>query len=116
MKLTPEQRAKAMRANRGRTKPELRLARELWRCGARYLTPAGFRALYGQSLIGQPDLIFRGPHTVVFLDGCFWHGCPKCHDVSTFPVYWAAKVLRNKQRDQLVNRQLRSGGWRVLRV
>jgi DNA mismatch endonuclease (patch repair protein) len=53
----------------------------------------------------------------VFVDGCFWHGCPK-H--ATWPknraAFWAAKLTGNKARDRRVNRRLRALGWRVVRV
>ncbi len=65
----------------------------------------------------KADFIFPKSRTVIFVDGCFWHGCPK-H--TTQPknnrAFWRRKFSRNKKRDQLVNRTLRKSGWRVLRV
>ena len=65
----------------------------------------------------RPDFVFRTLRTVVFVDGCFWHGCPK-H--ATRPqsnrVFWRRKLSSNKARDALVTRMLRKAGWRVLRV
>jgi DNA mismatch endonuclease (patch repair protein) len=53
----------------------------------------------------------------VFVDGCFWHGCPK-H--ATWPkqntAFWRTKILRNQARDREVNRLLKKAGWRVLRI
>jgi DNA mismatch endonuclease (patch repair protein) len=53
----------------------------------------------------------------VFVDGCFWHGCP-LH--ATLPasnrMFWTRKLSENKKRDRLVRRQLRKSGWRVLRI
>ena len=53
----------------------------------------------------------------IFVDGCFWHGCP---EHSTQPVgnrsFWKKKFARNQARDQLVNQTLRRAGWRVLRI
>jgi len=70
-----------------------------------------------QPLFGKPDFIFPRKKIAVFVDGCFWHGCPK-H--STFPKnnreFWEKKLGANKQRDTLVNRELRKKGWVVLRV
>jgi len=65
----------------------------------------------------RPDFIFRQVRLAVFVDGCFWHGCPK-H--ATQPkgnaAFWKKKFARNKARDQLVNRALRRAGWRSLRI
>jgi DNA mismatch endonuclease, patch repair protein len=68
-------------------------------------------------LFGNPDFVFRKYRLAVFVDGCFWHGCPK-H--ATKPMsnkaFWTAKLARNKTRDRLVLRTLRGQGWRVLRI
>ena len=65
----------------------------------------------------RPDFVFREARLALFVDGCFWHGCPK-H--ATKPknnrAFWHRKLAANKNRDRLVNRALRRGGWRVLRV
>jgi len=65
----------------------------------------------------RPDFVFLKSRTAVFVDGCFWHGCPK-H--ATKPknnrAFWHRKLSANKTRDQLVTRTLRRAGWRVLRV
>lgn len=71
----------------------------------------------GSRLTVRPDFVFRKVRTVIFVDGCFWHGCPK-H--ATKPknnrVFWQRKLAANRRRDQLVNRTLRKAGWRVLRI
>ena len=65
----------------------------------------------------RPDFVFRRSRTAVFVDGCFWHGCPK-H--ATRPknnrAFWQRKLAANKKRDQLVTRTLRKAGWRVVRI
>ena len=65
----------------------------------------------------RPDFVFLKSRTVIFVDGCFWHGCPK-H--ATRPknnrAFWRRKLSANKARDRLVNRTLRRAGWRVLRI
>jgi DNA mismatch endonuclease (patch repair protein) len=70
-----------------------------------------------QSVFGKPDFIFRQAQIAVFVDGCFWHGCPK-H--ATKPknnrAFWQRKLSANKKRDRLVTRTLRAAGWRVLRI
>lgn len=68
-------------------------------------------------LPGRPDFTFRSKHVTVFIDGCFWHGCPRCgHIPKTNARYWRNKILRNKKRDAFVRRRLRSMGFSVLRV
>jgi DNA mismatch endonuclease (patch repair protein) len=66
---------------------------------------------------GCPDFFFPGYGLAVFVDGCFWHGCPKCgHTPKTNWQYWRKKLARNKQRDAQMTRTLRSHGTRVLRL
>ena len=71
----------------------------------------------GVALFGKPDFVFRAARLAVFVDGCFWHGCPR-H--ATMPAsnraFWKAKFTRNAARDREVTRTLRRAGWRVLRV
>ena len=70
-----------------------------------------------QKILGKPDFVFRREKLVVFVDGCFWHGCPKHGRKPTSnSVYWTAKLLRNRQRDRNINTLLRKNGWRVLRL
>lgn len=70
-----------------------------------------------QKLTGNPDFVFRKARVCVFVDGCFWHGCPSCYRrPSTSQEYWDAKVQRNMDRDRLVSKELRKLGWRVLRI
>jgi DNA mismatch endonuclease (patch repair protein) len=65
----------------------------------------------------RPDFIFPKLRVAIFVDGCFWHVCPK-H--ATQPkgnrAFWKNKFARNQARDRLVNRTLRKTGWRVLRI
>jgi len=72
-----------------------------------------------QKLPGKPDFVFRKERIALFVDGCFWHGCPKPKHAplpKTRADWWAAKLARNKARDLEVNRHLRKAGWRVFRV
>jgi len=68
-------------------------------------------------VFGKPDFVFPRLKLAVFVDGCFWHSCPK-H--SNLPVnnrpFWKSKLEANKRRDRLVTRTLRSGNWLVCRV
>jgi DNA mismatch endonuclease (patch repair protein) len=70
-----------------------------------------------QKIFGKPDFIFPKGKLAVFVDGCFWHGCPK-HETKpkSNRVFWKNKFSRNKARDILVTRTLRRAGWRVLRI
>ncbi len=71
----------------------------------------------GSKLIGKPDFVFPLLKLVVFVDGCFWHGCPRhATRPKTNAAFWRKKIAANQARDRLVNRTLRSLGWRVLRV
>ncbi len=69
------------------------------------------------NLPGKPDFVFPSQRLAVFVDGCFWHGCPQCYRLpEDNRPYWKAKVLSNRRRDQRRSRQLRSLKWRVLRI
>jgi len=68
-------------------------------------------------IFGKPDFVFHKQRLVVFVDGCFWHNCPKHGNVpATNSEFWTAKLKRNFERDRLVNRQLRNRGWRIVRL
>lgn len=61
-------------------------------------------------------MVFPSVKVAVFLDGCFWHGCPRHHTVAkTNADYWAAKVIQNRARDAETDRLLQEAGWKVLR-
>jgi DNA mismatch endonuclease (patch repair protein) len=69
------------------------------------------------ALVGNPDFIFRKARVVIFVDGCFWHGCPKHGRVpKSNQDFWVAKITANKQRDRFVSRTLKLQGWQVLRI
>lgn len=68
-------------------------------------------------LVGKPDFIFRKARLAIFVDGCFWHGCPKhLRRPKQNKAYWREKVSKNQNRDRFVTNALRRKGWRVLRV
>lgn len=70
-----------------------------------------------QDLPGKPDFVFRRQRLCVFVDGCFWHGCPECYRrPASNQQYWDAKVERNRARDRKVDRELGDRGWRCLRI
>ena len=71
----------------------------------------------GTKLPGSPDFVWRRERVVLFVDGCFWHGCPRHGETPSSRVsYWTAKLARNAKRDRAVSRTLRGMGWMVLRV
>jgi DNA mismatch endonuclease (patch repair protein) len=70
-----------------------------------------------QKLFGKPDFVFRKSWLAVFVDGCFWHGCPShCTTPKSNRAFWAKKLASNKARDRRVTRTLKSKGWHVLRI
>lgn len=70
-----------------------------------------------QKVFGKPDFVFRSVRVAVFVDGCFWHGCPK-H--GTLPAnnraFWKKKLEANRKRDHEVTRTLLKQGWQVIRI
>lgn len=110
--LTPEQRSARMgRVRQTGTDIELRLRRALWAAGLRYrIKPANL-------LPGRPDILFPSARIAVFVDGCFWHGCP-LHGTkpASNAMFWAEKIKRNQERDRQVDQKLSAAGWRVIRL
>jgi DNA mismatch endonuclease (patch repair protein) len=116
--MTPEQRYRAMAHNRGRTRPERALASALWKKGLRYLTDERYQARYGHRLSGHPDLVFVGCRVVVFVDGCFWHGCSVCSNPpDQISYFWRRKIETNRERNDESRHGLRAraGQWCVFR-
>jgi len=78
----------------------------------------GYRfALHRSDLPGTPDIVLPARSSVIFVNGCFWHGhsgCCKSALPQTRRAYWTAKILRNKRRDQRTTRLLRNAGWHVI--
>lgn len=103
-------RSQQMARIRGRdTGPELLLRKTLWLRGIRYRTS-------WPGLGCRPDLVIPAVRLLVFVDGCFWHGCPQ-HYVRprSSTVFWTAKLKENVTRDREQTHRLRRAGWRVLR-
>ncbi len=68
-------------------------------------------------LPGKPDFAFPNKKVAVFVDGCFWHGCPKCYTrPKTNRKFWDRKREDNMARDKRVTCQLRRQGWKVIRI
>ncbi|MFI2644803.1 very short patch repair endonuclease [Streptomyces sp. NPDC018610] len=102
-----------MQANRSRdTRPELVLRRAVHALGLRYRVAT--RPI--PTLRRTADLVFPRQKVAVFLDGCFWHGCPEHHTkAARNSDYWQAKVRRNRERDLDTTERLAAEGWLVLR-
>ena len=70
-----------------------------------------------QSLPGKPDFVFKTQRVAIFVDGCFWHGCPSCYrKPKSNKTYWRKKINTNMTRDRRVRNQLRRLGWAVARI
>ena len=68
-------------------------------------------------LIGKPDFVFPRLKIAVFIDGCFWHGCPNhCRKPSSNKDYWNLKIEKNRARDKKVTTELRLNNWKVIRI
>ena len=75
----------------------------------------GWRRNY--PLTGRPDFAFPLQKTVVFVDGCFWHSCPKCSNIpKQNRKFWLCKLERTRKRDFFVTKQLKEADWKVLRL
>ena len=112
-KMSEEQRHRCMASIRGRdTKPELIVRRYLFGRGFRY-------RLNHPRLPGHPDIVLHKYRTVIFVNGCFWHGHKGCR-YFTIPKsntdFWSAKISRNAERDRSVQQQLAAMGWHCVTV
>jgi len=93
------------------TRPEVEFRKELWRRGAR-----GYRTNV-RRLPGSPDIAFIGRRLAIFVNGCYWHRCPKCQKdkyLKTNAAYWAAKLSENVERDKRNIQSLQEQGFQVL--
>lgn len=111
--LSPEDRRKTMRAVKAKgTKPERRLCSMLAGMGLK-----GWQK-HAADIPGKPDVVFIAAKVAIFVDGCFWHGCPVCQRKlpETNRAYWKRKITRNRQLAKQHQRKLRSEGWIILRI
>ena len=111
--LSPEDRKKTMRAVKGKgTKPERLLFSML--AGMRL---KGWRK-NADDIMGKPDVVFPLEQVAIFVDGCFWHGCPHCQRKlpQTNRDYWERKVNRNIELARQNNQKLSKAGWLVIRI
>ena len=89
------------------TSIEIKLRKELWK--------RGFRYRKNSHLLGKPDIVLAKEKIVIFCDGEFWHGRYFDLEGKNYPSYWQAKVRKNMDRDDRINRQLKDTEWKVLR-
>lgn len=111
--LSPQDRQKTMRAVKSKgTSLERSLCSML---AGMHL--AGWRQ-NADDILGKPDVVFDTEQVAIFVDGCFWHGCPLCK--RKLPVanrlYWTQKIQRNVERAQTCNLKLADAGWKVIRI
>lgn len=111
--MTKEQRSRIMAAVKGKnTKPEMLVRRFLFAKGLRY-------RVNNRKLPGSPDIVLKKYKTVVFIDGCFWHGHENCKYFrlpTTNTLFWRHKIAMNIARDYANNVDLELAGWRVFRI
>jgi DNA mismatch endonuclease, patch repair protein len=109
-----DERSERMRRvrSRGNRSTELKFRVALVRRGVR-----GWR-MHDQTLPGCPDFVFKGQKLAIFIDGCFWHGCPVCDRPlpASNATYWSDKIRSNAAQARRVNRKLRALGFRVVRI
>lgn len=104
-----------MRGNtRTDTRPEVAVRSAAHRLGLRFRKNIRLQV---DGLSVRPDIVFPSRRIAVFIDGCFWHGCPEHGNVPTAnSSYWGPKLERNRRRDRLVDERLDLAGWGVLRI
>jgi len=108
--LSKEQRRKVMQSIRSTgTGIENAVSKALWR--------RGFRFRRNATLPGKPDISIKRRKIVIFVDSCFWHGCPIHGKIpKTNSEYWDEKIERNKKRNEYINNYYSSIGWKVVRI
>jgi DNA mismatch endonuclease, patch repair protein len=104
-----------MRGNRRvDTSPEVALRRRLHADGLRFRKD--YRLAAGD-VHARADVVFPRQRVAVFLDGCYWHGCPEhCRMPARNADYWQAKIARNRARDARITKALTDEGWHVVRI
>ena len=112
LKTSPEVSMRMSRQKREDTRPEIEIARACFSLGLRYRKNVKI-----QEVKTIADLVFKKHKLIVFIDGCFWHGCPRHYRTpKTRSEWWDSKIQRNKLRDAQKTRKLRRLGWKVVRV
>ena len=109
---SPEKRSEIMaKVHSANTTPEVRIRKLLHSMGYRF-------RLYRRDLPGNPDIVLPKYKTVIFVHGCFWHGCPTCKKAKIRPVanaeYWNKKLDRTMEHDKSNVTALEQMGWQVV--
>lgn len=111
--MTPEQRSRCMAAVKGKdTKPEMMVRKFLFSKGLRY-------RVNNRKFPGSPDIVLKKYKTIVFIDGCFWHGHEGCKYYrlpKTNEEFWSHKINASIARDNANTKNLKLAGWRVIRI
>ncbi|MFD0750171.1 very short patch repair endonuclease [Mucilaginibacter calamicampi] len=105
--------SRVMSANKAKdTNPELIFRKALLSAGIK-----GYR-LNWKKAPGRPDIAFPGRKLAIFINGCFWHRCEKCHPnlPKSNVDFWTQKFIKNKERDERKNQELRLLGWTVITI
>ena len=109
--VTPEVRRRIMSSVRAKnTRLETEFRKALWAGGLR-----GWRC-HVRSVIGTPDIVWRGRKVAVFIDSAWWHGHRSRWRPGKLSPWWDRKIEANRARDRFVNQELKRQGWRVVRV
>tara|TARA_B100001989_G_C24509933_1_gene449803 strand:- start:1006 stop:1407 length:402 start_codon:yes stop_codon:yes gene_type:complete len=112
IKTSPEVSMRMSKQKREETRPEIEIARACFSLGLRYRKNVKI-----QEVKTVADLVFKKHKLIVFIDGCFWHGCPYHYKTpKTNSEWWDAKTERNKIRDKTKTKELRKLGWKVMRI
>jgi len=100
------------RIKSGNTKPEIKLRQFLFKNGFRF-------RLHDKKLPGKPDIVLKKYSTIIFVNGCFWHGHENCRyyvKPKTRVEWWKSKIAKNKENDKLAIEKLINLGWNILVV
>jgi len=110
-KVSPKKRSQIMSKIKSKnTRLENKIISDLWKRGFRFRRNVA-------SLTGKPDIAIKKYKIVIFIDSCFWHGCPRhCRMPSSNRTYWEKKIKRNKERDREVTNFYKEKGWHILRI
>ncbi len=114
-KFSADVRSRIMSKIRGKnTKPELQVRKLLWNSGYRYRI---HYPIQGMTKVIRPDIAFPNKKIAIFIDGCFWHACPKCYREPKSNVdFWKKKISRNKERDREDTENLEQLEWTIIRI
>lgn len=107
-RVSKEKRSEIMsKIRKTNTKPELLLKNKL----------KGTYFRYQPKLPGNPDFAIKSKKIVIFIDGCFWHKCPRCfRPPKSNRKYWRPKIEGNVRRDRRISKEYRLKGWKIIRI